>query len=128
MATYGLLVSVATGWYLEIGAGWLADELLELDGVRGTYDLITVLAVWHHLPDQQRHATFERLAGFAGLNTRLVLSLRLPPLSGSQGVLENASRAGWQVCDICRRSSLQPGNRNVGVKWAWCVFERVAPA
>lgn len=110
------------------GTDWLADGLPDLNRVRGTYDLITIGAVWHLLPEHDRSAAFARIADLALPGARLILSLRIPPLSGAADVVGIASHAGWQMRDVSRRPSHQLGNRKAGVVWDWCVFERVASA
>lgn len=111
-----------------ISADWEADGLPALSGLSGRFDLITISAVWHLLPEHDWSAAFERLADLAKPGARLILSLRLPPMTGADDVAALAQGAGWQLHDVCRRSSLQAGNRTAGVMWDWCVFARVAPA
>lgn len=110
------------------GADRVADPLPPLNAVRGNYDLIRIGAVWHLLPEHDRGAAFARIADLALPGGRLILSLRIPPLSGAADVVGIASHAGWQMRDVSRRPSHQSGNRKAGVVWDWCVFERVASA
>jgi hypothetical protein len=110
------------------GANCVAEGLPALNAVRGNYDLITIGAVWHLVPENDWSAAFTRIGTLALPGARLVISLRIPPLSDAAEVAALASRARWQICEISRRPSHQAGNRKAGVVWDWCVFERVASA
>lgn len=106
-------------------ADWLADGLPSLKDVGGAFDLVTIAAVWHFVPEAQWEASFERLAEVTEPGGRLILSLRVPPLRGANVVVPLAEKSGWQLCDVCRQPSVQAGNRAAGVTWDWCVFARV---
>ncbi|WP_420013573.1 class I SAM-dependent methyltransferase [Tateyamaria sp.] len=108
------------------GAAWGQDALPDLEGVTGPYDLITICAVWHLVPEPAWRAAFARLGDLASSEGRLILSLRCPPIRDAGQVIATAAAAGWHPAHHQRRASVQPGNRDAGVMWDWCVFSRVA--
>ncbi|MEV5576541.1 class I SAM-dependent methyltransferase [Spirillospora sp. NPDC052269] len=72
---------LAHGRRLHAGAGiaWLDDTLPDLAAVRGTFDLVTLVAVWMHLDQAERPRAMRRLAGLLAPEGLAVLILRHGP-------------------------------------------------
>jgi SAM-dependent methyltransferase len=114
---------------------WLDDRLPHLRAVRsrGAFDLVTLCAVWQHLPDRERTIAIPRLARIVAPGGILVLSLRHGP--GARGrkvfpVSPDLTVEMAQACDLRLRrrqeaESVQAGNRARGVSWTWLAFEKV---
>jgi SAM-dependent methyltransferase len=114
---------------------WLDDRLPHLRAVRpcGSFDLVTLCAVWQHLPDKERTIAIPGLARIIAPGGLLVMSLRHGP--GAPGrkvfpVSPDMTVEMAQACDLrlLRRQdseSVQAGNRAMGVSWTWLAFEKV---
>ncbi|MBO9519203.1 MAG: class I SAM-dependent methyltransferase [Porphyrobacter sp.] len=113
---------------------WLDDQLPHLDQLRskGPFDLVTLCAVWQHLPDSDRELAFPNLASILTENGRLVMSLRHGPGGAGRRVfpvnaeatVKLAEELGLRVIRQSQAPSVQPGNRALGVSWTWLVFEK----
>lgn len=114
---------------------WLDDRLPALSGVvsHGTFDLITLCAVWQHLTDEDRAIAMPRLATVAAPNGILLMSLRHGPGAigrrvfpvSSDITIEIASACGFRLIRRQDANSVQAGNRAMGVSWTWLAFEKV---
>ncbi|MEV4252251.1 class I SAM-dependent methyltransferase, partial [Spirillospora sp. NPDC049652] len=71
----------AHGRRLHPGAGieWLDDTLPDLSAVHGTFDLVTLIAVWMHLDPSERPRAMRRLAELTAPEGLVVLTLRHGP-------------------------------------------------
>jgi len=113
---------------------WLDDCLPSLSNtVRfGAFDLVTLCAVWQHLPDADQRAAMPRLAGSIAPGGRLVISLRHGPggegrpvfASSPDATIATGSAAGLSLVRRREAESLQEGNQAMGVSWTWLVFEK----
>jgi SAM-dependent methyltransferase len=115
---------------------WLDDCLPHLNAVRldAAFDLVTLCAVWQHLPDDERTIAMPRLARILALGGLLILSLRHGP--GAEGrrvfpacpdmTIELAHACGLQLRRRRSAESVQAGNRAMGVSWTWLAFTKVS--
>ncbi|MGH6616712.1 class I SAM-dependent methyltransferase [Sphingomonas sp.] len=114
---------------------WLDDRLPELGAVvpYGTFDLVTLCAVWQHLTDEDRAIAMPRLATVAASCGVLIMSLRHGPGAVNRRVfpvssdmtVEMASACGFRLIRRQDANSVQAGNRAMGVSWTWLAFEKV---
>lgn len=114
---------------------WVEDTLpalVALRGREGTFDLILLSGVWHHVADALRPQAFARLAALLGRRGRVILSLRHG--AGEDGELifacdadrtiAEARAAGLAAVHRVAAPSLQPGNAAAGMTWTWLALER----
>lgn len=102
----------------------------------GGYNVITVIAVLHHLPPPDQTASVQRLAGLLGPRGRLLMSLRHGPTPETRpgfeidtGVLERTGHAiGLETHVLCETPSLQDDNIRTGVTWTWLGMARLPDA
>jgi SAM-dependent methyltransferase len=114
---------------------WLDDRLPHLRAVRGygCFELVTLCAVWQHLPDEERTIAIPSLATIIAPGGVLVMSLRHGP--GARGrkvfpVSPDMTVEMARACDLrlLRRQdakSVQARNRAMGVSWTWLAFAKV---
>ena len=114
---------------------WLDDRLPNLDAVpaRGTFDLVTLCAVWQHLTDANRATAMPRIAAMIAPTGLLIMSLRhglgavsrrVFPVS-SDTTIESAHDCGLRLIRRQNACSVQAGNQAMGVSWTWLAFEKV---
>ncbi|WP_309398750.1 class I SAM-dependent methyltransferase [Cerasicoccus maritimus] len=68
--------------YAGLGIEWRQDSMPQLSSLLGldnTFEFILADGVWHHLSDEERSLTFERLATVMANGAKLALSLRNGP-------------------------------------------------
>lgn len=118
------------------GLRWVTDHLPALALVRGTYDMLLICAVWHHLSPTQRAAAWPRLAALRAPGAALALSLRnglaaegrpawpVDP-SAEAGA---ARRHGFDVLFQRPQAPVQAANRAAGVTWTWLALKHSARA
>jgi SAM-dependent methyltransferase len=114
---------------------WLDDRLPHLTGIQSSrhFDLVTLCAVWQHLPDEDRALAIPRLATLLGPRGQLVMSLRHGP--GVKGrpvfpvsvdaTIDAATGCGLSLVRRREAESVQKGNRANGVVWTWLVLQNV---
>ncbi|HQY43136.1 MAG TPA: class I SAM-dependent methyltransferase [Paracoccaceae bacterium] len=103
-----------------------------LAAVTGSFDLILVNAVWHHLPETSRKSSFARLAKLLQPGGRLFLSLRHGPAAPGQPVhilnpdaeILQAKAGRLRLLRRVAAPSRQKVNIAAGVTWIWLVFEK----
>lgn len=112
--------------------GWLADQLPDVPATRaaGRFDLVTLSAVWHHLPPDDRPVAMARLAGLLAAGGVLVMSLRLGPVMPDRGVQDAdeagavtlAEGAGLRVIRRVEVAAQQAENIAADIRWVWLVL------
>ncbi|MGN7930897.1 class I SAM-dependent methyltransferase [Sphingopyxis sp. 22461] len=114
---------------------WLDDRLPYLGAVPAgvSFDLVTLCAVWQHLPDADRAIAIARLATMIAPNGILIMSLRHGP--GAKGrrvfpvspdlTIEMAYACGLHLLRRQDAHSIQRGNQVMGVSWTWLAFGKV---
>lgn len=118
------------------GVDWVADVLPELPLMRGLapFDLVTLSAVWHHLPPGDRGLAMAGLAALLAPAGLLVLSLRHGPDMPDRGVyppdvdatLALAAGQGLALLRRVQAEADRPDNRHAGIRWTWLVLQRGA--
>lgn len=114
---------------------WLDDRLPHLDSVGpdASFDLVTLCAVWQHLPERERRAAIPNLARIVAPGGLLIMSLRhgrggrgrrVYPVSADR-TNETARAAGLRLERRRAADSVQGGNRAMGVTWTWLAFRKV---
>ena len=113
---------------------WLDDRLPHLHAVRpdAAFDLVTLCAVWQHLPDKDRKIAIPNLARILAPGGLLILSLRHGPGARGRRVVPASPDTTIEMAQACdlrllrRRSadSVQPGNQAMGVSWTWLAFTK----
>jgi SAM-dependent methyltransferase len=111
---------------------WLDDQLPELEKTqqRGTFDLVTLCAVWQHVDDDVRPVALANLARMTGAGGLLIMSLRHGPGARDRRVfhvsadstIDAAGNLGFQLIRRTNAASVQPANRANGVFWTWLVL------
>ena len=114
---------------------WLDDRLPHLGAVPtgGSFDLVTLCAVWQHLPDSDRAIALPRLATIIAPSGILIISLRHGPGANDRRVFPVSSDMTIEMAYACglrllRRqdaSSVRRGNQAMGISWTWLAFEKV---
>ncbi len=114
---------------------WLNDRLPHLASVQvgNKFDLITLCAVWQHLPNDDRALAIPRLAALMAPGGHVVMSLRHGP--GGKGrtvfpvsvdaTIEATVRCGFRLVRRRDAESVQEGNRANGVIWTWLALQIV---
>ena len=113
---------------------WLDDRLPQLNAVApdASFDLVTLCAVWQHLPDQERMMAMPNLARIVAPGGLLVMSLRHGPGAQGRTVFPASPDLAVEVAQACglrlqrRRSatSVQPCNQAMDVSWTWLAFKK----
>lgn len=117
---------------------WLDDQLPELKNARlhGTFDLITLCGVWHHIDDRARRQALESISDMTAPGGLLVMSLRHGPAPAGRRAfpisppqtLDHAAHLGFTLLRQAEVASIQAGNRAMGVHWTWIVLQRSGQA
>jgi SAM-dependent methyltransferase len=114
---------------------WLNDRLPHLACVQvgKKFDLVTLCAVWQHLPNDDRALAIPRLSALTAPGGHVVMPLRHGP--GGKGrtvfpvsvdaTIETAVRCGLRLVRRRDAESVQEGNRTNGVVWTWLVLQNV---
>jgi SAM-dependent methyltransferase len=114
---------------------WLDDRLPNLPGIQSGkhFDLVTLCAVWQHLPNEDRALAIPRLATLLAPDGQVVMSLRHGP--GSEGrpvfsvsvdaTIDAAASCGLSLVRRREAESVQESNRANGVIWTWLVLQNV---
>ena len=105
-------------------------DLQSLTGRDKQFDVITVVAVLHHLAPPQQIASLTRLAQLMAPGGRLLLSLRHGPAHAARpgfGIDVDSLRRcgrdlGLRAALQLNTPSLQPENLSAGVHWTWLVL------
>lgn len=110
---------------------WCDDTLPALERVSETgFDLILMVAAWHHIAPEDRRSALHRLRQLASPGGRLLVSIRHGPghpartgfasdvVAGS----ELAIQAGFSLLFSRRVPSVSAANREAGVTWTWLVL------
>lgn len=114
---------------------WLDDQLPELTKARatGTFDLITICAVWQHLNDDARRLAFANLTRMTTADGLLIMSLRHGPGTDGRKVfpvsadetIRDAGTVGFELVQRTEAASAQAENRANGVSWTWLALKKV---
>lgn len=115
---------------------WVHDSLPNLallSDRTDSFDLITLVAVWHHLDENTRATALSNIAPLLRRDGRILISLRhgtvdnhlIFPCDPEQ-IEGQAKTAGLRCLQRVDNASLQQENRDDGVTWTWLVFERSA--
>ncbi len=114
---------------------WLDDRLPYLAAVWtfGTFDLVTLCAVWQHLTDRDQTIAMPRLTAMIAPNGMLIMSLPHGPGAASRRVfpvssditIDKAWACGLRLVRRRDANSVQAGNQAMGVSWTWLAFEKV---
>lgn len=114
---------------------WLDDRLPHLVAVptSGSFDLVTLCAVWQHLTDADRAIALPRLATMIAPSGILIMSLRHGPGAigrrvfpvSSDMTIELAYACGLHLLRRQEAHSVQKGNQAMDVSWTWLAFEKV---
>lgn len=114
---------------------WSDDRLPHLSGIQsgGHFDLVTLCAVWQHLPNEDRALAIPRLATLLAPDGQVVISLRHGP--GCKGrpvfpasvdaTIDAAARCGLSLVRRREAESVQEINKANGVVWTWLVLQKV---
>jgi SAM-dependent methyltransferase len=114
---------------------WLDDRLPHLTqaGVRGPFDLVVLCAVWQHLAEAERSVALASLAAMTAPGGLLVVSLRhgagdaertVFPID-TEATISDARGLGFRLMRRREAESVHAGNRALGVRWTWVVFEKI---
>jgi SAM-dependent methyltransferase len=114
---------------------WLDDRLPDLAAIQSSrhFDLVTLCAVWQHLPTEDRTSAISRLATLLQSGGQLVMSLRHGPGGKGRPVFPVSVDAtidaavGFGLSLVRRREaeSVQESNRANGVVWTWLVLQNI---
>ncbi len=114
---------------------WLDDRLPHLPALaaHGTFDLVTLCAVWHHLVPEDREIAMARLAATVAPGGLFVLSLRHGPEMHGRPVypvppeetVDAATRAGLALVRRVEADSLHGENQAANVRWTWLALRKV---
>ncbi|MFI0513061.1 class I SAM-dependent methyltransferase [Streptomyces sp. WSLK1-5] len=96
---------VAERLHPDDGVTWRAGALPEIAGVRGSYDVVLLSAVWMHLGPEERPVAMRRLAGLLAPSGLLLITLRRgePPVDRRmfdvppEEVAEQGEQAGLRL-------------------------------
>lgn len=120
----------------DIPIEWLDDRLpgLEKAQARGTFDLVTLSAVWQHIDDEARQLALANLAQMTSAGGLLMMSLRHGPGAKDRRVfpvsaastIDAASHLGLNLIRRAEVASVQAANRANGVVWTWLVFRKIS--
>ena len=98
----------------------------------GTFDLVTLCGVWHHIDHEARQAAMESLSEMTATGGLLIMSLRHGPapkgrrafaISPAETINE-AARLGFTLIREAEVGSIQAGNRALGVYWTWIALRK----
>lgn len=121
--------------YADKGIRWLNDRLPALASLRELdeqFDLITLVAVWHHLTDGEQLVAMRQISGLCKQGGRAILSLRHGAGAPDrpcydinvEQTLTCARRNGFKCLFQKRAASVQEMNIQRGVEWTWVVLEK----
>lgn len=122
--------ALRAGEVADASVRWVDDILPHLVRVSGTFDLILLAAVWHHLPPDDRGNALARLRALVRPGGHVLMSLRHGPNYPDRPAFEidleqlraDAVAAGFDWQFECAHGSLQARNRAAGVTWTWVVL------
>ena len=113
---------------------WLDDRLPALARARmhGSFDLITLCAVWQHIDDDARRCAMTNLGGMTAPGGMVLMSLRHGPGAPDRRVvpvsadetIQAAKRAGFDLVGRTESASVQAENRANGVSWTWVALKK----
>ncbi|RFU40010.1 class I SAM-dependent methyltransferase [Actinomadura logoneensis] len=119
----------AHGRRLHEGAGitWLDDTLPDLSAVKGTFDLVLLVAVWMHLDEAERPRAMRRLAGLLAPEGVMLLTLRHGPTPPGRHMFDvaadetvaQAAEAGLRAVHLSTWRDLLG---RPGVRWTTLAF------
>ena len=122
----------------DLGAGrldWVEDRLPDLGHLTGraaSYDLVLVVAVWHHLSPALQTRAMARIVRLMRPGARLIMSLRHGPGADGQTVFQTdagatirlAENNGLTLVALVAAGSVQQAGQVAGVTWDWLVLDR----
>ncbi|WP_066725650.1 class I SAM-dependent methyltransferase [Sphingomonas pituitosa] len=83
------MLRLARAIHADDDVDWVADAMPELTKAQGQYDLITLSAVWMHVPPADRDKAFHRLTALLAPGGRLYFTLRLGPAEPERALWTN---------------------------------------
>lgn len=110
---------------------WCEDTLPTLNRITETgFDLILMVAAWHHLAPEDRQRALRRLRQLVASGGGLLMSIRHGPGHPARTCFESdalatsqlAIQAGFSLSFSRRVPSVSAANRQAGVTWTWLVF------
>jgi SAM-dependent methyltransferase len=114
-------------------AATLVDTgLPRLPGLSGSFGLILVNAVWHHLSASVRDVGYGRLADLLTPDGRLFLALRRGPVAAgapihptdAQDEITRAARAGLSLLRRHDAPAHDPDTAAAGISWTWLALAK----
>ncbi|MEP3297462.1 MAG: class I SAM-dependent methyltransferase [Pseudoruegeria sp.] len=116
---------------------WHDDHLPDLSKLTkrgGTFDLILLSAVWHHLDAIAQDKSLKRFQELLGPNGKIILSIRqgkdiLDDRATTHSTLNTtrtAEHLGYSVEARQITQSVQTQNKEAGVVWIWLVLGKYA--
>jgi SAM-dependent methyltransferase len=116
---------------------WVDDSLPVLGRIgphKAAFDLILAIGVWQHLRPREQRLAMATLAALLAPKGRLIISIRHGPGAPTRPCYPaGVDRiVGWGESEhlglLMRRAadSVQPQNREAGVRWTWLCMERVS--
>lgn len=124
------------GLRYHAGAGieWLDDQLPHLKHVRALapFSLVTMAAVWHHIPTADRDIAMSSLAAVLAPGGCAIKSLRHGPIDPVRVLFDTdpdetailAARHGLSLIDRRKAGSVQVHNQHADITWTWLVLQR----
>lgn len=113
---------------------WLDDSLPSLSKARrhGTFDLVTLCGVWHHIDGEARQTAMESLSEMTATGGLLIMSLRHGPAPEGRRAFpisaaettRSAASLGFTSIRQVDVASVQAGNRAMGVRWTWIALQK----
>lgn len=112
---------------------WINDSLPAISAIiqRGEcYDLALLIAVWHHIPPEDKLAAFSNLRSIINKGGKLIISVRNGPgsitrrcyPSNVKETLDIAKQCKFKLITSHQASSAQKDNQASNVSWTWLVF------
>ncbi|MBC9246665.1 methyltransferase domain-containing protein [Paracoccus sp. 11-3] len=121
-------------YHADTRIAWLDDQLPKLLRLRALapFALVTMAAVWHHVPAAERNAAMASLAAILAPAGRAIMSLRQGPVDPARGLFDADAdqavilAAQYGLSLIGRRTvpSSQSHNQHTDITWTWLVLQR----
>lgn len=115
---------------------WLDDRLPNLENTRsrGSFDFVTLCAVWQHVPDEERANAMAALGAITSPGGVVVMSVRHGPGAIGRRIfpvdtdrtIDLARSCGLEIVRRVDAASVQPRNQAIGIFWTWLALRRKA--
>ncbi|MDA7966689.1 class I SAM-dependent methyltransferase [Ruegeria sp.] len=115
------------------GIQWQDDHLPRLATItQKWFDAVLAIGVLHHLTPPDQTEAIKTISQLLRPGGKVILSLRHGPCPPDRAgfaicvedIIKTAEQTGLQKAHLCRRASIQDGNRRAGVTWTWAIFAR----